>query len=147
MRPFVRTVLALAWLAAVPAAAEAPSVADAWIRATPPGARTAAAYVTLTGAGAADRLLGAATPAADAVEIHTSLVAGGVTRMQQLPELAVPSGATVRLEPGGAHLMLIGLAGPLAPGAKVTLWLRFATAGTVELEVPVVDARASAHAH
>ena len=147
MRPLVRTVLSLVWLAAAaPAAAEPPSVAAAWIRATPPGATTAAAYMTLTSSGPADRLLGAATPAADAVEIHTNVVESGVTRMERLSELAVPSGAAVRLEPGGAHLMLIGLAAPLAPGTNVTLSLRFATAGTVELEVPVIDARANAHA-
>ncbi len=67
--------------------------------------------------------------------------------MERLAELAVPPGASVLLEPGGAHLMLIDLAAPLAPGTKVALSLRFAAAGTVELEVPVVDARANAHAH
>ena len=81
MRPLVRTLLSLAWLAAAPAAADAPSVADAWIRATPPGARTAAAYMTLNGAATADRLLGAATPAAGAVEIHANVVENGATRM------------------------------------------------------------------
>lgn len=146
MTPLVRTVLSLAWLAAAPVAAEAPSVADAWIRATPPGARTAAAYMTLTGADAADRLLGAATPAAEAVEIHTNVVENGVARMERLPELAIPVGVSVRLQPGGTHLMLIGLAAPLEPGSKVAFSLRFATAGTVELEVPVVDARAIGHA-
>lgn len=147
MSPLVRTVLSLAWLSAASAAAEAPSVADAWIRATPPGARTAAAYMTLTSSGAADRLLGAATPAAEAVEIHTNVVENGVTRMERLPELAVPLGAAVQLEPGGKHLMLVGLSAPLEPGANVALSLRFATGGTVELEVPVVDARADGHAH
>jgi copper(I)-binding protein len=146
MSPLARTVLLSAWLAAAPAAAATPAVADAWIRATPPGARTAAAYLTLTSTGAFDRLLGAATDAAASVEIHTSIAAGGVTRMERLAELAVPPRATVRLEPGGAHLMLIGLAAPLAPGARVRLSLQFAT-GSVELEVPVVDARTNAHGH
>jgi len=147
MRRLSRTVLSLIWLAAGPAAAEAPAVAGAWIRATPPGARTAAAYLTLAGSGTADRLLGAATPAARAVEIHASVVENGVARMERLPELAVPAGATVLLEPGAVHLMLIDLAAPLAPGAKVELSLRFATAGTVEVEVPVLDARMDPHAH
>ena len=147
MSPLVRTVVSLAWLAAASAAAEAPAVSAAWIRATPPGARTAAAYLTLTGSSVADRLLGAATSAAGTVEIHRSVIENGVMRMEPLPALAVPAGETVVLEPGGAHLMLIDLVGPLVPGTNVALSLRFAKAGTVALEVPVVDARADPRAH
>jgi copper(I)-binding protein len=135
----------LLWAGAA-AAAEPPAIADAWIRAAPPGARTAAAYLTITSAAAADRLLGAATPAAGAVEIHTHVVEGGMSRMVRLPELILPAGETVRLEPGGLHLMLLDVRGPLAAGTKVAISLRFAAAGEIEIEVPVVDARAGAAA-
>jgi len=129
-------------------AAEPPAVTNAWVRATPPGARTAAAYLTITSPAPGDRLVGAATPAAGAVEIHTHVAEGGVQRMVRLAELERPAGAAVRLEPGGLHLMLIDLAMPLEPGFRVPLSLRFAGAGHVVLEVPVVDARAGApHAH
>jgi copper(I)-binding protein len=133
----------LLW-AGTAAAAEPPAIADAWIRAAPPGARTAAAYLTITSTSAGDRLLGAATPAAAAVEIHTHVVEAGMSRMVRLPELTLPAGETVRLEPGGLHLMLLDVSGPLAAGTKVAMSLRFAEAGTVEIEVPVVDARAGA---
>ena len=123
------------------AAAEPPTVTDAWVRATPPGATTAAAYLTITNAGAADRLLGAATSAARAVEIHTHVVDGGLHRMVRVEDLTLPAGEAVRLEPGGLHLMLVDLATPLAAATTVALSLRFANAGTLELEVPVVDAR------
>ena len=45
--------------------------------------------------------------------------------------------------------MLIDLAHPLVPGTKVAFALRFETAGTVEIEIPIVDARAggATHAH
>jgi copper(I)-binding protein len=122
------------------AAAEPPAVADAWIRATPPGAGTAAAYMTIT-SGSTDRLLGATTPVAGAVEIHTHAVEAGMSRMVRLPELTLPAGEAVRLEQGGLHLMLLQIRGPLAPGATVVMTLQFAGAGTLELEVPVVDAR------
>ena len=140
----------LVWLSltvgAASAAAAPPIVTDAWIRATPPGAVTAAAYLTITSAGAADRLVGAATPAAGAVEIHTQVVAAGSQRMTRVAELTLPAGQVVRLSPGGQHLMLIDLTGPMVPGTKVALSLRFAEAGTVEIDVPVVDARAAAAA-
>jgi copper(I)-binding protein len=147
MISFVRP---LVWLsltvAAAPAAAAPPTVTDAWIRATPPGAVTAAAYLTITCGSAADRLVDVATPAARAVELHTNVVEGGVQRMVRLAELTLPAGEAVRLEPGGLHLMLIDLAKPLVPDTTVVLSLRFEEAGTVEIEAPVVDARAGAAA-
>jgi copper(I)-binding protein len=130
------------------AAAEPPAVSGAWIRATPPGARTAAAYLTITSR-TGDRLVGAATPAAAAVEIHTSAMEGGLQRMVRLADLAVPAGEAVRLEPGGLHLMLVDVAAPLEAGMKVPLSLRFASGETLGLEVSVVDARSgppAAHA-
>jgi copper(I)-binding protein len=141
---------ALVWLSltviAVSATAAPPTVTDAWIRATPPGAVTAAAYLTIRSAGAADRLVGAATPAAGAVEIHTHAAEGGSQRMVRLAELTLPAGEAVRLTPSGQHLMLIDIKTPMAAGTKVVLSLRFAQAGTVEIDVPVVDARAQAPA-
>ena len=129
--------------AAGSAAAGPMTVTDAWIRATPPGVPTAAAYLTITNAGGADRLLGGATPAAQTVELHAHVEGGGLHRMERLAEVTVPAGAVVRLEPAGLHLMLIDIAAPLAAGTHVLLTLRFATAGQIELEIPVIDARAS----
>ena len=140
-----RTLLFFLFIAgAAGAAAAGPlTVTDAWIRATPPGAPTAAAYLTIANAGAADRLLGGATPAARAVELHAHVEDGGLHRMQRLAEVVVPAGAVVHLEPAGLHLMLVDIAAPLAAGTRVLLTLRFASAGQIELEIPVVDARAS----
>ena len=137
------------WVGASLAAAEPPTVSDAWVRATPPGARTAAAYLTITSSGAADRLLGATTRAAGAVEIHTHVAEAGFERMVRLAELTVPAGESVRLEPGGLHLMLVDIASPLVPGATVPVALRFEAAGSIDVEIPVVDARAApaTHAH
>ena len=146
----LRAFLLLAFYAgASSAAAEPPLVNDAWIRATPPGARTAAAYLTITSRGTGDRLLGATTAAAGAVEIHTNVVEAGVQRMVHLEKLTVRAGEPVRLEPGGLHLMLIDIALPLVSGTNVAFALRFETAGLVEIEIPVVDARAggATHAH
>lgn len=131
---------------AASAAAAPPIVTEAWIRATPPGAVTAAAYLTITSSGAADRLVYAATPAARSVEIHTTVSEAGSHRMMHVAELALPAGGAVRLEPGGQHLMLVDLKTPLVPGTHVALSLRFAESGNVEIDVPVVDARAEAAA-
>jgi periplasmic copper chaperone A len=141
MTVYVRALACMALWFAGSAQAEPPALTEAWIRATPPGARTAAAYLTITSTGEADRLLEAASSAARSVEIHTHVAEGGLQRMVQLAELTLPAGATVRLAPGGLHLMLVDVAAPLTPGMSVPLSLRFAAAGTIVVDVPVVDAR------
>jgi periplasmic copper chaperone A len=131
-------------LLAAPAMAESLAVTGAWVRATPPGARTTAAYLTIVNPGPAERLLAAQSPAAQALELHTHRLNGGVQQMVRLAEVPVPAAATVHFEPGGLHVMLLDLAAPLMPGMEVELTLRFATAGAVTIKAPVVDARTAA---
>jgi copper(I)-binding protein len=142
MRNSIRLCLLALGFAAGTAAAAPPAVEGAWARATPPSAKTGAVYLTLT-ADSVDRLIGAQSPAAREVQIHTHVSEGGMSRMMQLPELALPAGEGMRLEPGGLHLMLIDLARPLVAGEQIELRLTLADAGAVELIVPVLDARAS----
>lgn len=116
-------------------------VSDSWARATPPGARTAAVYITVTGGEASDRLLGGTTAYAREVQVHTHIHADGMMRMEQIPALDIPAGGTVSLRPGGDHIMLIGLQQALVAGATMDLILTFEQAGDVALSVPVRDAR------
>jgi copper(I)-binding protein len=61
-------------------------------------------------------------------------------RMQHQPEgFAIPPGSTLQLLPGGKHVMLIGLAAPLAVGDTVTVTLSFAQAGEKVIQAPVVE--------
>ena len=140
----------LAALACIRAAAGAePSIhiVDAWARATPPGVENGAVYCKIQNHGGADRLVGARSSAARTAEIHAGVAQNGVVEMRRVDAMPLDAGAAVELSPGGAHVMLVGLAAPLVPGAKIELTLVFATAGVVTVEVPVVDARASSAAH
>ena len=133
-------------LAACSPSANAPpdiEVSDAWGRATVAGQTATAAYATIANRGAgADRLLAVTSPAA-AASLHSSSTIGGVARMRPLTDgLAVPAGATVKLEPAGAHVMLTGLARPLAAGDRIALTLRFERSGTVEVPVRIVEGAA-----
>ena len=114
-------------------------VADAWIRATPNAAPTAAGYLTVTNRGKTpDRLLGGSSPLAQAVEPHTMSMTGGVMRMRLAQGgFAIPPGGVVTLAPGGSHLMLIGPRRPFKPGEKVPAILRFAHAGELKVEFQV----------
>ncbi|HEY1425252.1 MAG TPA: copper chaperone PCu(A)C [Caulobacteraceae bacterium] len=145
MRSSVLAVISLVAVAAC-AAQGAPSgaridVRNAWIRTPPPGAPTAAGYVTIINrAIASDRLTGAYTSAAASVGLHDMQKAGGVMRMRPLPGgIAIGSSATVSLTPNGRHLMLTGLKRPLKAGEHVRVVLQFQRAGDVPAEFAVHD--------
>jgi copper(I)-binding protein len=110
-----------------------------WTRATPAGAKVAGGYVEIANAGpSADRLIGGSFDASSGFEIHTMAVVDGVMTMRPLPDgVAVPAGQTVRLEPGGLHLMFTGLKRRLEPGTRVAGTLVFEKAGTVSVEFAV----------
>ncbi len=104
-------------------------VRDLWVRPPPAGAGPAAAYFVLENRSPHPlRLVGAASPAAAATELHEVVEdAGGVMRMRPLAAgLPVPPGGTEVLRPGGPHVMLIGLRQVLTPETPVPLTLRFA---------------------
>lgn len=113
-----------------------------WIRTPPPGAPTAAGYLTVTNhGGAPDRLLGATSAIADSLEPHTMSMDGGVMRMRLAADgFEIRPGATLTLAPGGDHLMIVGLKHPLKAGEHVAAVLRFAHAGEVKVEFIVQDA-------
>jgi periplasmic copper chaperone A len=111
-------------------------ITDAWARATPGGAQTAAAYVTVEST-AGDRLTGASTPAAQKADIHEMTMEGNVMKMRQVDGVDLPAGKPVTLKPGGYHIMLTGLAKPLQEGQTFPLTLDFAKAGTRQITISV----------
>lgn len=109
-----------------------------WARVTAPQQPNGAAYFTVANEGAADRLLEAQSPIAARVELHTHDVdSAGVMRMRQVEAIDLEAGETTALEPGGVHVMLIGLEDRLVEGEAFPLTLVFEKAGTVEVEVAV----------
>ncbi len=136
-----RILVVLLLVTSWPVFADSITVSDAWVRATPPGARTAAVYLTLVNGGKADVLLGATTPSAREVQIHTHSHADGMMRMEQLESLELPGEERTVLEPGGDHLMLVGISAPLQAGQAIDLELDFAGNRKLALTIPVRDTR------
>lgn len=132
-------------LVALLLAATPVKVEDPWARATPPGAKIGAAYMKITSGGAADRLVGASSPAAAKVELHVTEKKGDVMRMREVKAYDIPAKGSFELAPGGAHLMLVDLKAPLKEGAKVPMTLRFEKAGEVKVELQVRALGASGH--
>lgn len=123
-------------------------VENAWTRATPPGAKLGAGYLTLRNTGArADRLVGASSPAAERVETHVTIRDGDISRMREVKGYDIPANGSLALEPGGAHLMLINLKRPLKEGDKVPLVLRFQRSGEQKVELQVRALGAPGHGH
>lgn len=112
-------------------------VREAWSRGGISGG-TGAVYLHLINEGGEDKLVKVETPSAEAVELHeTSLAENEVMGMAPLFEIEVAAGGSVALEPGGKHIMLIGLKQDLSEGEKLSLTLTFAKSGplTVEAEI------------
>ena len=121
-------------------------ISDAWTRQSPPGARAGGGYATITNTGTqSDVLVGGSAPFAERFEVHEMSGTDGVMRMAELAEgLAIGPGQTVRLEPGGFHLMFLDMTEPPVAGTRVPVTLRFERAGEVTLDLPVAAIGATA---
>lgn len=152
-----KRIIAAAAAASVALAAALPLIAgedrvvvtDPYARETPPGARVGGVYMTLTNHGAANRLVGARSDAAPAVQIHNhTMDEAGVMRMREV-EGGLPLGMheSVVLAPGGLHIMLMGLESRLEKGEAVDLTLEFEDGSTMDVSVPVVAISATGPAN
>lgn len=100
------------------------TVADAWVRGTVAGQRATGAFMKLV-ANDDVTLVAASSPAADRVELHEMKAEGGMMSMRAIERLPLPKGKAVELSPGGHHLMLMGLAKPVAAGDAIPIALTF----------------------
>lgn len=146
---FIRTVSAAVALAATVFASTAVFAADIdvtapWARASAGGmAKAGAAFLTIKNAGAADdRLVGAKADVSGKVELHTHIKEGDLMKMRQVHAIDVPAGKTVALQPGGLHVMFMGLKAPFKEGDHFPLTLVFEKAGDVTVDVAVEGAGA-----
>ena len=117
-------------------------VSNAWVRSTVPGQPVAGAYLDLR-AQRSVKLVGVASPVAKRCEIHEMKDDGGMMTMRAVDAVDLPAGKTVSLAPGGMHVMLFGLSGPLVAGRKVPLTLEFrGDSGGVFKQIIVIPVKA-----
>lgn len=92
------------------------------------------AALYFTASGPSDRLIGARTEAAASIQIHDTVDNDdGTTGMQHLDFLELPEDDELVLEPGGYHLMLIGV-DRLRVGDEIEVTLIWEQAGEMTLE-------------
>jgi len=121
-----------------------------WIRATAPGAKMAAAYMTIRNKSSQpDRLVGGASPAAARVETHVHIKDGDIVRMREVKGYDIPAKGSFELKPGAAHLMLVDIRQALKEGDQVPVMLKFERAGevTVQFHVGRLTAPSGDHKH
>lgn len=113
-------------------------VEQPWARASAGPVKTGATYLVLVNTGTdADRLIAADSAVSERAELHTHTMDDGVMRMRQVDAIEVSPGTPTVLEPGGLHIMLMGLKKPLEEGESFRMTLTFETAGDVAIDIPV----------
>jgi len=130
---------AISFLANSVLADSSPIVAsDAWARPTLTGTRTGAVYLMLSNRTAtADHLVGVSTAVANRAELHEDVTENGMMSMNAVPDLLLPPGASVAIEPGRYHIMLIGMKKPVNVGESFPITLTFAAAPPLDVSVVV----------
>jgi len=113
-------------------------VHDAYVRATPPGQPNAAAYLVLRNNAMHDiRLVSVNSDVAEVAEPHSHAMDAGMMKMRRVGHIDVPAGGETVLQPGGLHIMLMGLVKQLKPGEYVSLEFHFDNGQKQSMRVPV----------
>lgn len=115
---------------------------------TPPGVATGAGYMMLTNrGGAADRLV-SVTSEFPRTMIHKTEMNNGVMQMRhQMGGVVIPAGGSVTFEPGGLHIMFMGLPAPFKEGEKKRATLTFERAGSIDVMFSVEKRKVKAVDH
>jgi len=113
---------------------------DAYSREMPPSAENIAVYLTIRNVGSHGvSLESVSSDIAESVMIHRSVMENGMMTMQHVPELHIPSRQNVKLEPGGLHIMLMGVRRPLEAGDVFRMNLSFSNGVVLRVDVPVLE--------
>ncbi len=113
-------------------------VSTSWSQALPAVAKNGVAYLIIkNNSTRQDKLISASSPIAERVEIHSHQHIDGVMRMRKVEHVDLAQGTATIFEPGGLHVMLIGLKEPLKKDLIFPLSLIFMNAGELVTNVTV----------
>ena len=130
-----------------PANASGITLQHVWARASAGAGTTGAAYLTVTDNGQPDKLVGVSTPAAEMAQLHETIDDQGVMKMRSVAGIDLTPGKPVTFQPGGYHVMLMGLHNPLKSGDTFPLTLTFEHAPPITVTVKVEPSGAPGMAH
>ena len=120
------------------------NVTDAVVRLAATREAPSAAYFTIHGGAADDRLLDVISPVVIKTEIHESMMKGNMSSMAPITGgIPVPAGSTVAFTEGGKHLMLSYVNPGMKPGRKLPFIFTFASGARLEVNADIVPAGAA----
>ena len=115
-----------------------PDIDQAWARATTMEMHAGAVYVSITNASEQDDvLMKVESDIAADIMLHTTLIENDIAKMRHLEKIEIPAGDTVGMEPGGMHIMLMGLQKALVKGESFPITFVFEKAGRVTVDVGI----------
>ena len=83
-----------------------------------------------------------------AAMLHKTVVdKKGIAKMEHLKNIVVPSNGSIKLEPGGAHIMLINIDTELNEDKKYPITLIFEGQGSLDVELKLKSHRKDKTAH
>lgn len=123
-------------------AADIIQITNPYVRATPSGKHITAAFMDLHNISDCEHaLIAASTPIAKVTELHRTILANHVARMEPVERITIPGQEVRKLQPGGYHLMLLEITQPLQVGDRIELTLQFEDGSQITLkDVPVKKA-------
>jgi copper(I)-binding protein len=142
MKRLLAVVLLIAGLlvSACQAEEEGVEAHDYWMRAAAQGGNTAMYMLLHNHSPEADEFTGASSDVSETVEVHeTTMDANGTMQMSPVPSVVLGPDAEVYFEPGGLHVMFIGLKQDMNVGDEVQVTLHFKNHEDIVLTVPVQE--------
>ncbi len=113
-------------------------VDDGYMRAVPPGQMMSAAFMQLTNTGDKTvELVGGKSGDVKSIEVHNHKKVEGVMKMYRVPTLKIEPGQSVTLQPGGLHIMFIGLKKMIKAGDQFAFDLSFKDGSSQPLQLPI----------
>ena len=110
------------------------SIVNAWISEAPPTVTVLAGYAMITNHGEHSITLdNISSPEFATIEIHRSIIADGMARMEKQNELIIPAGKTIEFKPGDYHMMLFEPKTPQISGQETTLSFSFSNGETISV--------------
>lgn len=109
-----------------------------FIKLLPPGQTTAAGYMRIKNYSKISQSLNYMhSPMAEHIEVHRNIYEGGMMQMRPVKKLTVNPGEEKILEPGGFHLMIMGIYDNLKPGDTFPVTFEFETGVVITKDVEV----------
>ncbi|MFZ4755130.1 MAG: copper chaperone PCu(A)C [Miltoncostaeaceae bacterium] len=116
------------------------SISGAWVRPSMMGKDMTAGYMKIKVTGTSDTLTKVAVPMSIGMaQLHETVMVDGSMGMREVKQVVITKGATLKLEPGSYHIMLMGLKSPITVGQKVPITLTFKKKGAVTVTATAVE--------